>query len=112
MDKVRVDDLVAVGLKGSEARALLGLLALPDATGTSSEIAKAAALPRTAVYGYMQSLVDRGLVTAVASVGPSRWTAGSWEALLKRLDSVASEALDEYRRRLRTLSEREPPAGA
>jgi len=106
MGKVKVDDLVDLGLKPYEAKAVLGLMALPDRQGTSTEIAETGGLPRTSVYGTMDGLIKRGLAETVATVGLSKWTVGSWDVLLSRLDWEANQSLAAYRRRLRSVAQK------
>lgn len=62
MDETVIERLGELGLTGYEGRAYLALVGRE--AGTASEVARLAGLPRQRVYDVLESLLEKGLVTA------------------------------------------------
>jgi sugar-specific transcriptional regulator TrmB len=104
-------DLEELGVNGSQARVLLALLQL--GTGNSSEIARLAQVPRTAVYPVLQELEVKRLVGRVAAQGPALWASPGREEVLDRLESAYEARMREQGARVArvrsTIEELVPP---
>src|SRR5579884_910008 len=88
-----VDHLGELGLTGYEARAYLALVGRE--TGTASEVARVAGLPRQRVYDVLAALLEKGLVTArpgrvvkYAAVAPQEAVERLLEAQQRRLERL------------------------
>lgn len=94
-----VESLVRLGLRTYEAKVFVGLQRL--GTGTASEIADAAEVPRSQVYGAAEDLEERGLVE-VEPATPTRYRPVSLDEarsrLLARLESEGDRAFDALSR--------------
>jgi len=105
-------DLEELGLNGSQARVLLALLQL--GSGNSSEIARLAQVPRTAVYPVLQELEAKRLVGRVGAEGPALWSSPGRNEVLDRLESGHEARIREQRLRVgrvRSTIEELVPAG-
>lgn len=90
-------DLEELGLNGSQARVLLAIIEL--GTSGSSEIARVAGVPRTAVYPLLQELAVKRLVAQVGSGGPATWACAGRQEVLDRLDAAQEERIARQRER-------------
>lgn len=100
-------DMEELGLNPSEARVTLALLQLGSARST--ELAKAAAVPRTNIYQVLQALADKGVVVRVPGAGPATWATPGRDKVLDRLETALAAAQEErlQQHRLRTARVRE-----
>lgn len=82
-----------LGLPPAEARVIVALLQLGSAR--SSQLSKAAAVPRTAVYQLLSSLQDKGLILRVPIGGPATWTTPGRDKIIDRLHQAVVTAQQE-----------------
>ncbi|MDQ6928400.1 MAG: hypothetical protein M3159_07020 [Actinomycetota bacterium] len=92
-----LNDLEELGLNGSQARVLLALLQL--GSGNSTEIARLAQVPRTAVYPLLQELGSKRLAARVSSDGPAVWASPGRDEVLNRLDAAHETRMREQQAR-------------
>ena len=90
-------DLEELGLNGSQARVLVALLQLGSAN--SSQIARLAQVPRTAVYPLLQELGAMRLAARIGSDGPAIWASPGRDEVLNRLDAAHEERSRQQRAR-------------
>jgi len=106
-------DLEELGINGSQARVLLALLQL--GSGHSTEIARLAQVPRTAVYPLLKELGAKRLVARVAGDGPAIWASAGRDEVINRLNSAHEERIRQQQaraERVRLTLEEVVPADA
>lgn len=94
-------DLEELGLNGSEARVVVALLQVQQATGT--ELARLSGVPRTAVYPVLDQLRTKGVIHSVVGRA-TLWASPGPDAILERLYALQQqrlEALEATRERAR-----------
>lgn len=105
-----VKELIDLGFKPYSAKAMVALLDMGK--GNSVQIAEAAGIPRTSVYGVMKDLVDRSLAAPALGYGPTLWEVGGtnfterWSQALVVLSLEAEQALHEYHMGLARLADK------
>lgn len=87
-------DLEELGLNGSEARVVVALLQVQQATGT--ELARLSGVPRTAVYPVLDQLRTKGVIDSIPGKA-TLWASPGPDVILERLYRLQQkriEALD------------------
>ncbi|MFN2569487.1 MAG: TrmB family transcriptional regulator [Candidatus Dormibacteria bacterium] len=86
-----------IGMSGAESRALLALLFC--GTGTASELAVHAKVPRPNMYACLESLTAQGLAQLLPDRGVATWASIGPDAVIDRLRALQRERLEESDRR-------------
>lgn len=82
-----------LGLGPAESRVIVALLQAGPLK--SSQLAKAAKVPRTGIYELVETLQEKGLVQRMPSGGPAMWTTPGRDKIIDRLHTATVAAQQE-----------------
>lgn len=86
-------ELEELGLGPYEARALLALMRLGQAT--VAELFPVAGIPRTSAYPALEMLARKGLAARIPAAGMAVWSAPSQELIFQRLQASLEHSMSE-----------------
>lgn len=105
---MKEEALIKIGLAKNEAKVYLAMLKLGSASVT--EISKKANIDRTLIYGVLEKLIEKGLVSSVVKINKKNYEAAAPEKILdliKEKEEVLNKVLPELRREYKSRKKRQ-----